>query len=262
LCKKLGRRFSCEDWKKRGYPQSDSYYRQKSLGSFSQFSMDCARLAKVNYIDLDQRTIRHIAKLKAMGYEVLVENGEVFVVKHCEVCKQKFARLHTQREVSYCSMSCANVGKTRKRKVKDTSFKDQQIKNYVDLKFELGRKPSIEEWRARCRATGVTTCLGPKYPFKNYGHLKAQSLGYNHKVVSVEYVYDSDVYNGTVDDYHNYIIGGWKETLKSGSKVIRGVATVNCGEQPLFDKELCTLVVTTRKLGLKVVSMQLSMHKL
>lgn len=60
----------------------------------------------------------------------------------------------------------------------------------------------------------------------------------NHKVVSVEFINEQeDVYNITVDEFHNFFI----ITEKTGDQE-SGVLTCNCGEQPLPPRGDCDLV--------------------
>ena len=40
---------------------------------------------------------------------------------------------------------------------------------------------------------------------------KVAKLLYNHKIVSIEFVGNEDVYNGTVDEFHNFFVGGFGE---------------------------------------------------
>lgn len=60
----------------------------------------------------------------------------------------------------------------------------------------------------------------------------------NHKVVAVKpMLITADVYNGTVDDTHTYIIAD-DEPLNG---VLTGIVSANCGEVPLLDYEACCL---------------------
>lgn len=54
----------------------------------------------------------------------------------------------------------------------------------------------------------------------------------NHEVVSVEYIGEQDVYDGTVDDTHRFFV----QTEEDG-----GVLVHNCGEVPLLPNEACNL---------------------
>jgi hypothetical protein len=74
--------------------------------------------------------------------------------------------------------------------------------------------------------------------------LKQMGLCYNHKVVSVKKIGRETVYNGTVDDVHNYgIILNEKQT-KSKRPKLEMAFTANCGEQTLESFELCCLAET------------------
>jgi len=58
----------------------------------------------------------------------------------------------------------------------------------------------------------------------------------NHKVVSVEYIGCEDVYNITVDEFHNYVV-----ITTNGEEKKSGIIVKNCGENPLLDAESCNL---------------------
>ena len=65
---------------------------------------------------------------------------------------------------------------------------------------------------------------------------------YNHKVVSIEFIGYEDVYNLTVDEFHNYaIISNKNLKTRSGNVKYGGIICKNCGEQPLHPKESCNL---------------------
>ncbi len=67
---------------------------------------------------------------------------------------------------------------------------------------------------------------------------KTVKHGFNHKVVSVEYLNElEDVYNGTVDGVHNYVIAD--NVPVAG--VYSGVVSANCGEVPMPMYGSCNL---------------------
>lgn len=55
----------------------------------------------------------------------------------------------------------------------------------------------------------------------------AQEVLSNHKVVSVKEAGTADVYNGTVDEFHNYVI---VDPVSVGKSFISGILSANCGE--------------------------------
>ncbi|MDQ1326905.1 MAG: ribonucleoside-diphosphate reductase alpha chain, partial [Candidatus Poribacteria bacterium] len=70
--------------------------------------------------------------------------------------------------------------------------------------------------------------------------LKEESAVVNHKVISIEFDGYEDVYNGTVDEFHNFYIGGFSNE-ENGKKVIIFVDNLQCGELPLLSWESCNL---------------------
>lgn len=66
---------------------------------------------------------------------------------------------------------------------------------------------------------------------------------YNHKVISVELDGIEDVYNGTVDEYHNFFTGGFEEIYDENNKSYKFISINNlqCGELPLPSGSSCLL---------------------
>jgi len=81
-----------------------------------------------------------------------------------------------------------------------------------------------------------------KYVKKMAELLVENGLIYNHKIVSVKLIGYDVVYNGTVDDYHNYGIVLNEKKTKTDRPKLEMIFTANCGEQTLESFELCCLV--------------------
>src|SRR5690606_16977088 len=61
----------------------------------------------------------------------------------------------------------------------------------------------------------------------------------DYSVVSVRLVGNEDVYNGSVDDNHNFMIGGWE--TDDGKELC--VNVLNCSELPLSANDSCRLLL-------------------
>jgi hypothetical protein len=107
----------------------------------------------------------------------------------------------------------------------------------------LNNTPSNkEEWIAACKKSGVSHEISRKSsPFRSYNILITEASAYNHKVVSVEFIGYDTVYNGTVEEYHNFFIGGFESKTKSGKNKQVFINSKNCGEIPLNSRELCNI---------------------
>jgi hypothetical protein len=260
LAKQLGRRFSNGDWityaKERGLPQSFSKWRRDHLGGMLGFAKWAAYTLGLGHVDADPRVLKSYEKYTAAGYNCDIENGQLVIHKSCEVCERTFTTSITTREYGVCSISCG-LKKTWKdegfrkntiKKIRATheknriELREQQSKIYSNLKFSLKREPFKREWQIACKQHGLSVEITrASAPFKNYGELQEYASMYNHKVVSVTRCGVADVYNGTVDEFHNFFIGGFASSTRAGKQKMSYLNNLQCGEIILQSKQFCNL---------------------
>lgn len=195
-----------------------------------------------------EQILRHYHDLLNQGYICDIFNNKVEVLKTCENCKQNFWIKSYYREQACCSLSCGvkmqdhtksiesvRITYSKKREV----LRIKQLNIYCDLKKKINQTPTKNEWSIACRDAGVSfTISKPGTPFKNWNELKFFARSHNHKIEMVLEDGFEDVYNGTVNDYHNFISGGWEDKTPIGRKVERGIINLNCGEIPLESDSL------------------------
>ena len=258
LTKQLGHRFSNLEWiayaSEHDLPQQFSKWRNDHLDGMIGLSKWAAMQCGLENIDENPRLQKTLMKYLAMGYNCSILNHQVVFHKKCECCEESFVTYN--REVAYCSLSCSSTAKMRNSSIKErcrigaeayyknrkSKIREQQTKVYSDLRFVLGREPMKKEWVIACKKANVSSEISRKSsPFTSYEELKEVSKDYNHKIVSIEFAGYADVYNGTVDEYHNFCIGGFESKTKSGKVKYSYVNNLNCGEQMLAPGGCCDL---------------------
>jgi len=261
LTKKLNRRFSNKEWmqysKENNLPQQFSNFRKSELGNVIEFSKKISSKLGIDekLISLDTRLVKTYNDALDNGYNAKIANNEVHVEKTCEICGEKFWVKYFRREISFCSIKCStqylNTNEEIKNKREENSNKYYDINSklnkikqldiFTKLRMNLNRNPFIKEWEKSCSDENIPHRLNTKRGFKNFSKLKEEAEVYNHRVISIELDGFENVYNGTVDDYHNFFSGEFKEFTKSGKNKYLYINQLQCGEQILPIGGVCLL---------------------
>jgi ribonucleotide reductase alpha subunit len=263
LTKKLERRFSVREWdayaKAKKLPRQFSKWRNDHLGGIIGLSKWAAIQCNFQkFMDLDPRTVRAYKEWTKEGYNCEIIDGHVKLIKSCEHCSKKLSLEYKRREQSLCATCSTQQSNTkldhikaRKEGMKKTyakkciDLKQKQLKVFTKLQFDLKRAPQKQEWAEACKNSDISAELGRKSsPFTSWNLLKEDAETFNHRVVSVKLVGKDTVYNGTVDEFHNFFIGGFERNTRSGKRKWLYLNNLQCGEQTLEDRELCNLVET------------------
>lgn len=260
LTKKLNRRVSKKEWKefakKNNLPQNFTQWRKKELGNITDMLKLASKELNMEYINCDPKIVRTLYKAQKQGYNAKIENNKVLVEKLCEATKQLFWVPYNRREVCFIGVKEAlmvrNSSKewqklriekckiSYKKIMSEKKIKQAQI--YNDVKFKLEREPKCREWEAACRYAGVSFRLGTKFGFKSFEEVKEFAAEVNHKIISITYIGKEDVYNGTVDEFHNFCFGGFESLQKNGKKKWGIYNNLQCGEIPLSKEDSCRLI--------------------
>lgn len=259
LSKELGHRFSSWAWDKyatvNNLPRYLVDFRFENYSSWDDWANKAAIEAGVDkdILCYDPRMQKSINEARNMGYETRIENSILKINRTCEECKKLFWMVFNRREIAFCSKSCCvnYVNKTtdvKKRRIASLRAtygaigeknKNKQLDIFTKLRFELGRNPTTDEWADSCKAADITCRLGTKFGFKKWNELKEAAALHNHRVLNIELDGYEDVYNGTVDEFHNFYIGGWQE--ENNEQLL--ILTKNCGEIVLSAYCSCRLMV-------------------
>lgn len=264
LTKQLGYRFSRDDWmnyaKSNNLVEQFSKWRNDHLGG----TLGLARWAALEcgideyFANLDPRSQRHYKKLLDQGYNCEIHNGKIFVIKNCEICGREYTLPHSNRESGICSQECLSIYLVERNKNSEVSKRaadgsrryyknlkaknaEEQVKAFINLKLSLKREPTRKEWEQYCKSHNIPYRLSKPSYFENYSKLKEAAKDYNHKVVSIESCGFEDVFNGTVDEFHNFFIGGFESNTSSKNCKWHYINNPNCGEQSLENGGTCTL---------------------
>jgi ribonucleotide reductase alpha subunit len=258
LTQTLGRRFSNGDWiayaQERGLPQAFSAWREAHLGGVLGLAKWAALELGLEHVEADPRVVQSYQRYSGMGYDCEIVDGRLYFRKRCEVCGEAFLASRQQREAGVCGRACANRQHwQRNRELKLAALheghaqrkqkvRQQQLGVYSQLKQELGRRPLKREWVQACQGSGVSPEISrASSPFRSYNDLEEASVLYNHRVVSVTFDGYEDVYNGTVDEFHNFFVGGWQSETRNGKRKWTYVNNLQCGEIILRPYEFCNL---------------------
>lgn len=264
LTQQLGRRFSGQDWQtyaqQRGLPQSFSAWRQAHLGGVLGLAKWAALEMNLEHVDADPRVVQSYQRYSEMGYDCEIVDGALYFKKSCEVCDKPFLADRKHREAGVCSRACASKQHwQRHREVilsrlhdshanRKEQVRQQQLNVYSQLKYELRRQPLKKEWLQSCRDHDVSPEIArTSSPFRYYSDLQEAAAMYNHRVVSVTFEGYEDVYNGTVDEFHNFFVGGWQSETKNGKRKWSYINNLQCGEILLRPMEFCNLSIAVAR---------------
>lgn len=261
LTKQLGHRFSIKEWTQYAdiykLPKQFSLYRQNIFLNPIEMAKWAALQLGYNNIECDPRLVKTLQNALEMQYQAFIKNNEVFVVKKCEFCKENFEIVFWKREQGFCNHTCSNLYiqkhnyiQDRKRiektlntyKNKSQITKFNQAKIFNDLKFNLHRDPLLKEWKFACSKEGIPHRIKTKFGFIYFKDLKNYANVINHKIISIEYLGKETVYNGTVDDVHNFYSVGNISTSQYGKKQWCLINSRQCGEIVLSPEDSCRLI--------------------
>lgn len=262
LTKQLQRRFSRKEWqafaKLHNIPVQFSKWRKDHLnggivGLAKWAALECG-LDK--FIDIDPRIVRRHHQMLNQGYDCDIINQQVIVHKNCEYCSNNFDIVSHYREAAFCSLKCSAKGRVVSQTTKNKAcidfaitikkrhdkLRESQVKIYGDLKFKLQRDPMRKEWIIKCKELGISAEISRKSsPFKKFKDLKQAAVTYNHKVIGIKYIGKETVYNGTVDEFHGFFVGGFQNKSDDVNRSVSYVYNLNCGEIPLHKNSVCNL---------------------
>jgi len=256
-----GHRFSSDEWadfaEAMNLPTQFSGWRANHLnGGVLGLAKWAALELEIGHIDADPRVVRHLKEALTAGYDAsIADTGLLYVTKRCEGCGSSFDLTYVNREIAFCSKMCGTVTVNKRPDViakRQTSrratldllagqLREKQLDVYTELKSRTGIVLK-RDWQRRCAERGISAEISrTSSPFRSYSSLQEAASTFNHRVVSVEFDGYEDVYNGTVDDFHNFFVGGFPSASRTGKTKLVYINNLQCGEQSLHGFDSCNL---------------------
>ena len=160
--------------------------------------------------------------------DVFFDNG-IKVRKYCENCGKEFIVKWSNRERSFCCINCYDTYEKKIQKLNKMNI-ERYLKNkeniyqlFVNLENRLNRTPKLFELVEECSNQKVSLTIHSEKD-ENSGYFRkyddiikfVEERELNFKVVKIEEVGFEDVYNGTVDDNHNFYVYTGEDLGKNG----------------------------------------------
>jgi ribonucleotide reductase alpha subunit len=260
LAASLDRRFSNDEWMEyasaMGLPAQFSGWRANHLnGSVTGLAKWAALDLGYDHADTDPRIVRHYREALDAGYDARIVDGELIIAKRCEGCGDRFELPYVSREIAFCSRVCGTVAANKRPEVIEVRrasrratldrhaarLREMQLEVYTELKAQH-ETVFKRDWQRRCAERNISFEISrTSSPFRSYADLKEAASTFNHRVVSVEFDGYEDVYNGTVDDFHNFFVGGFESIARNGKQTFSYICNLQCGEQALHGNDSCNL---------------------
>jgi len=233
LTESIGRIFSLSEWetyaKSKNLPLSFSKWRKKHLNGISGLAKWAAK--ELNLLPDENASNKILQTYKEaldQGYDAQIKDNEVIIHKKCEYCDNDFTIGYKRREQGVCSALCGQMLMHRNRK---ESVREKQLDTFNRLKFELKREPNKKEWTGACKNNDVSPEISRESsPFRTWNDLKEAASTVNHRIVSIEKDGFEDVYNGTVDEFHNFFVGGFNVKSELNKRKSLYFNNLQCGE--------------------------------
>jgi ribonucleotide reductase alpha subunit len=255
------RRFTAKEWAAyagaMALPTQFSGWRTNHLnGGILGLAKWAAMELEFEHADADPRVVRRLKEALDAGYDAAIDaNGVLMITKQCEGCGASFDLAYVNREIAFCSHVCGTVTANKRLEViaqRHTSrrvtlnrnaalLREKQLEAYTELKREHNVVLK-RDWQRRCSELGISAEISrASSPFRSYAALQEAASTFNHRVVSVEFDDYEDVYNGTVDEFHNFFVGGLPNPSRNGKAKFAYINNLQCGEQLLHGYDSCNL---------------------